>query len=105
MDLEELGKLREIILPASIAVVTIVVLGVAVGIGIGQLGIVEPVVAALGTIPGGGGEMVAAATSLHADSSVVAGMHVLRILVVLTVLPATVAWLVHRDRRGDDGEE
>jgi uncharacterized protein len=104
VKLDELRKIRGLILPASIAVVSIVVAGVAVGLGIGQLGIVESVVAALGTIPGGGGEMVAAATSLHADSSVVAGMHVLRVLVVLTVLPVAVAWLVRRGRGGDKGE-
>lgn len=104
VKLDELRKVRGLILPASIAVVSIVVVGVAVGLGIGQLGIVEPLVATLGTIPGGGGEMVAAATSLNADSSVVAGMHVVRVLVALTVLPIAVTWLTRR-RDGDGKEE
>ena len=101
--LDELRRVRGLIAPASIAVVSIVVVGVAVGLGIGQLGIVDSVVATLGAVPGGGGEMVAAATSLHADSSVVAGMHVARVLIVLTVLPVVIAWLVRR-RGVDEGE-
>lgn len=43
-------------------------------------------------VPGGVGEMVAPATALDADSAVVAGMHVVRLLVVVSVTPLLVRW-------------
>ena len=44
--------------------------------------------------------MIAAATSLNVHSSAIAGMHVMRMLVALTVLPIAIACLIRR--RGDD---
>lgn len=96
VNLASLARLRGVLVPALLAVISIVVVGVAIGLAIGSLGLIDPVVATLGSIPGGGGEMVAAATALHSDSAVVAGMHVLRILVVMTTLPPLLHWLMNR---------
>lgn len=96
----EFGK---VLLPGSLAVVTIVGVGVACGFGITATGGVDDVTAVFGMVPGGVGEMVAAATALGADSAVVAGMHVTRLVIVLSALP----WLVRWARRmaKDVGED
>lgn len=78
--------------PGTLAVMAIVLVGVLCGAGVGMSDAVEIDVALLGMVPGGIGEMVAAATALHADSAVVAGMHVVRLLVVFSALPLLVRW-------------
>jgi uncharacterized protein len=46
----------------------------------------------LGSVPGGVGEMVAVAAGLHADSALVAAMHLVRLVVVLLSLPLLRRW-------------
>jgi uncharacterized protein len=60
------------------------------------LGIVEAV---FGMVPGGVGEMVAAVASIEGDSALVAGMHLVRLLVVVTVMGALVRWFRRRGER------
>lgn len=87
-----LREFRAVLLPGSVAVVTIVALGLAAGIAISLTGLIGREESLLGMVPGGVGEMVAAATALDADSAVVAGMHVARLLVVVSTIPLLVRW-------------
>lgn len=86
----EEGVLREflgVVVPGALAVVSIIGIGVAAGLLIGGTGRLDHVSAVLGMVPGGVGEMVASATALHADVPVVAGMHVVRLVISLAALP------------------
>ena len=85
----ERGVLREflgVLVPGALAVVSIIGIGVATGVLIGFMGRLDHVSAVLGMVPGGVGEMVASATALQADAAVVAGMHVVRLVISLAAL-------------------
>ena len=81
---------------------------VAAGIGLGLalwssngMGLTEAV---FGMVPGGVGEMVSAVASLGGDSALVAGMHLVRLLIVVSVIGLLVRWFQRRDREeGDSG--
>ncbi|WP_404287392.1 AbrB family transcriptional regulator [Glutamicibacter arilaitensis] len=87
-----LKQLRRLLLPA------VVIAGLLISVGIGgaclaiMTGMLEPRVALLGLVPGGVGEMVAASTALNADSALVAGLHILRLLASLWTLPLLIRW-------------
>ncbi|AOS64476.1 AbrB family transcriptional regulator [Actinoalloteichus hymeniacidonis] len=87
---------RSLLVPGLIAVVTILGVGVGLGVLLSYWGDVDQTVAVFGMVPGGVGELVAATTSLGGDSAVVAGMHLIRLVVLLTVLPLLIRFL---DRR------
>jgi membrane AbrB-like protein len=94
-----LKDFRAILVPGITVVLVVIPAGIGLGLAIwstGRAGLVESV---FGMVPGGVGEMVAAVTSLHGDSALVAGMHLVRLLVVLTALHFAVRWL---RRRGKD---
>lgn len=78
--------------PGLVVVLAIIGAGVGAGLVIGQTGEVGHVVATLGTVPGGVGEMVAAAQALDVDSGLVATMHVVRLVLVLLSVPVLVTW-------------
>lgn len=86
-----LSEFRSMLVPGLLAVLSIVGTGIAAGLAIASTGRVGHIVAVLGMVPGGVAEMVAAATALNADSAVVAGMHVARLVLVLTALPLLIA--------------
>lgn len=95
-------EFRMILAPGTLAVVSIISTGIAFGLAIAWLGLADPVTAVFGMVPGGVGEMVAAATVSEADPALVAGMHVVRLLVVLLSLPLLVRfaqWIALK-RRG-----
>ena len=90
---------RRISRPGAVVVVSILGVGAAGGAGLALAELLEPTPALLGSIPGGVGEMVAAAAGLGADSALVAGMHLIRLLLVLSALP----WLLRWSRRWRSG--
>ncbi|APU16404.1 MULTISPECIES: AbrB family transcriptional regulator [Actinoalloteichus] len=92
---------RSLLLPGLLAVVTILGVGVGLGALLSHWGDVDETVAVFGMVPGGVGELVAATASLGGDSAVVAGMHLIRLVVLLTVLPLLIRWL---DRKAGGGE-
>jgi membrane AbrB-like protein len=100
----QLLQARQLAWPGLLSVALIVVSGVVLGLGLAALHQVPTVDAVLGTIPGGGGEMVAAAESLDTDSSVVAAMHVVRVFIVLSLLPLLLRW-AERHLAAGDGHE
>ncbi|ASO21492.1 hypothetical protein FHR81_003133 [Actinoalloteichus hoggarensis] len=93
--------LRSLLVPGLLAVLTILGVGVGLGVLLSHWGDVDETVAVFGMVPGGVGELVAATASLGGDSAVVAGMHLIRLVVLLTVLPLLIRWL----DRGTGGEE
>lgn len=99
-----LRQFRSVLAPGVLAVCMIIGLGLAAGLGIAALGRVDPATAVFGTVPGGVGEMVAAAIALDADAPVVAGMHLTRLLITLSMLPLLVRWARHLTR-GTDGRD
>lgn len=100
------GVLREfwdVVVPGALAVISIIGIGLAGGVVIGSTGHLDHVSAVLGMVPGGVGEMVAAATALHAEVPVVASMHVVRLVVSLAALPFLIRAVEKMSLRIDDG--
>lgn len=79
----------------AVVVLPIIAVGAGAGVLLAVLGLLAPTPALLGSVPGGVGEMVAAAAGLGGDSGLVAGMHLVRLVVVLLALP----WLLRAARR------
>ncbi|MGH3356735.1 MAG: AbrB family transcriptional regulator [Nocardioidaceae bacterium] len=98
------AQFRAVLLPGLLAVVSMIGVGIVCGLGIAATGQVDSVAAVFGMVPGGVGEMVAAATALNGDSALVAGMHVTRLVLVLGTLPLVIGWTVRlAGGRGDEG--
>ncbi|EHR53300.1 membrane protein AbrB duplication [Saccharomonospora marina XMU15] len=82
-----LRELRSVLLPGLVVVLGLIGFGVGWGILIGYASSTDVPTAVFGMVPGGVGEMLASATAVGADAAVVAAMHVVRLLVVLSTLP------------------
>ncbi|NLU76208.1 hypothetical protein HCC61_26815 [Streptomyces sp. HNM0575] len=93
------AAVRRVSVPGAVVVLLIVLLGAGIGAALTLGGILAPTPALLGSIPGGVGEMVAAAAGLGGDSGLVAGMHLIRLVVVLSVLPLLLRWARRLERR------
>lgn len=99
-------QLGSLITPAVVIVLSVVVVAMSGSVVLDLLGILEPREAVLGMLPGGVGEMVAASASIGADSALVAGVHLVRLLVIIWTLPLLLRWARTWKRRGDpDGSE
>ena len=95
-----LREFREVMAPGMVAVLVTVLAGIGLGLALWStngLGLVESV---FGMVPGGVGEMVAAVASLGGDSALVAGIHLVRLLVVVSVMGWLARWFKRRDRGG-----
>ncbi|MQA10371.1 MAG: AbrB family transcriptional regulator [Pseudonocardiaceae bacterium] len=90
-----LRDFRLVLLPGTVAVLAIVAAGVGLGFALESVSALSRLEAVFGMVPGGVGEMVAAVTTLHGNSALVAGMHLVRLLIVIVSLP----WLVRLVRR------
>ena len=97
-------QLGTLILPAIVVVLTLVVAGVGSAVIMSYFHLVGPSESLLGMVPGGVGEMVAASSALDADSALVAGIHVIRLLITLWMLPFLVRWALSWKRPGEPGE-
>lgn len=98
-----LSEFRSVMVPGLVAVLVTVLAGVGLGWLLwasNGLGLVEAV---FGMVPGGVGEMVAAVASIDGDSALVAGMHLVRLFVVVTVMGSLVRWFRRRGRQ-DPGD-
>jgi uncharacterized protein len=99
-----LKDFRSILVPGAIAVLVIISAGIALGLALwstGRIGLVEAV---FGMVPGGVSEMVAATTSLDGDGALVAGMHLVRLVVMLVVLHALLRRIRRRGQRSEPSE-
>lgn len=99
-----LKQLGALLAPASVVVVSLVALAISGGALLSVLGLVDAEEALLGMIPGGVGEMVAASAALGADSALVAGIHLIRLLLLIWTLPLLVRWAAGWKRRGETDE-
>ncbi len=95
-----LHEFREVMVPGVVAVLVTVAVGIGLGFALWWIRPVGLVEAVFGMVPGGVGEMVAAVASIDGDSALVAGMHLIRLLIVVTVMGALVGWF---RRRADPG--
>jgi uncharacterized protein len=92
-----LREFRDVMAPGMVAVLATVLAGIALGLALWStngLGLVEAV---FGMVPGGVGEMVAAVASMGGDSALVAGIHLVRLLVVVSVMGQLARWFQRRD--------
>jgi uncharacterized protein len=92
-----LRDFREVMAPGTVAVLATVAAGIGLGLALwasNGLGLVEAV---FGMVPGGVGEMVAAVASMGGDSALVAGIHLVRLLVVVSVMGWLARWFQRRD--------
>lgn len=89
------ASVRRVSVPGAAVVLPIIAVGGGAGVMLAVTGLLAPTPALLGSIPGGVGEMVAATAGLGGDSGLVAGMHLIRLVVVLSALP----WMLRRARR------
>jgi uncharacterized protein len=93
-----LREFRDVMAPGMVAVLATVAAGIGLGLALWSsngLGLVESV---FGMVPGGVGEMVAAVASLGGDSALVAGIHLVRLLVVVSVMGWLARWFQRRGR-------
>lgn len=95
---KQVGKL---LVPAIVVVLSLVVLAVSASVLLSYLGLIAPSESLLGMIPGGVGEMVAASAALGADSALVAGVHLIRLLLIIWTLPLLVRWASGWKRPGE----
>jgi hypothetical protein len=92
-----LREFRDVMAPGMVAVLATVAAGIGLGLALWStngLGLVEAV---FGMVPGGVGEMVAAVASMGGDSALVAGIHLVRLLVVVSVMGQLARWFQRRD--------
>ena len=81
--------------PGVLAVVAVLALGVLFGWLFGVWGLLQPAESMLALMPGGVGEMVAAAIALDLDGAVVIGAHMVRLFTVVWSLPL-ILWAAER---------
>lgn len=78
-----LSEFRSVLAPGVLVVATVIPVGIGLGLGVHYWTGAPALDTVFGLVPGGVGEMVAAAASLHGNSALVAGMHLARLLVVV----------------------
>jgi hypothetical protein len=88
-----LSELRQLWRPALLITVTLVVSGLAAGLGCSRLLGTDPVVALLGAAPGGISGMSLVGAELGVGAAV-AALHAVRLITVLIVLPVVVKLVV-----------
>ena len=89
---ETLGELQEIWKPALIITISLIIAGIVLGLLISKFLGIEPVIALLGSAPGGtiGMSLVGAEFGVGAA---VAALHAVRLITVLLLIPALVHFL------------
>lgn len=90
-----LREFRSVLLPGVAAILSIVAVGVLLAWLLVLTREFDPVVAFFGMIPGGAAEMVSGAVGVGGDGPLIASLHVLRLLGVLSALPVLL-WLMRR---------
>ncbi|WP_233206256.1 AbrB family transcriptional regulator [Cryobacterium sp. N19] len=98
-------QVRRMLVPVLVVVLSLVGAGLSFAVILSALGFLDAPEAFLGLIPGGVGEMVSAASGVGADSALIAGIHVVRLLISLWTLPLLIRWASRWRRRqsGDPG--
>lgn len=94
-------QLGSVIVPTVVVVFSIVVVALSGSALLTYFHLAGPIDAVLGMLPGGVGEMVAASASVGGDGALVAGLHLVRLLLVIWTLPLLVRWAGKWKRRGE----
>jgi membrane AbrB-like protein len=87
-----LQALREAAMPALVLTGVLVAAALAGGWVLSLVTKVDIATALFATAPGGSAEMTAAAESMGADARLVAALQTIRVVVVIVVVPALLAW-------------
>jgi hypothetical protein len=93
-----LADFRSVLVPGVAVVVTVIPLGVVLGLMVHAWTGLPALDTVFGLVPGGVGEMVAATAGLGGNSALVAGMHLVRLLAVVWTVHAMVAYVRRRRR-------
>lgn len=97
---KQLGRL---VTPTVVVVLSVIVVAISGSVVLDALDILELREAVLGMLPGGVGEMVAASASIGGDSALVAGIHLVRLLLIIWTLPLLLRWASTWKRRDEPG--
>ena len=97
---ESLRKLREVALPAALAVAAIITVGLLLGWVLSMVTPLDLQTALLSSVPGGASTMPAVAHDLGGDMRVIAALHLTRQLIVFAVMPWILGYLLRQRERG-----
>jgi uncharacterized protein len=93
-----LAEFRSVLVPGALVVVTLIPLGVGLGLLVHEQTGLPVLDTVFGLVPGGVGEMVAASAGLGGNSALVAGMHLVRLLIIVWTVNVLVA-AIRRNQR------
>ena len=97
ITLETILLLRKVILPAGCIIITLVTLGVVLGVLLHKLTAIDLNTALLSSVPGGAASLTAIADELGADMRIVGSLHLYR-LILLAVLTPPLFFLFNRKK-------
>jgi hypothetical protein len=95
-----LAEFRSVLVPGALVVVTLIPLGVGLGLVVHEWTGLPVLDTVFGLVPGGVGEMVAATAGLGGNSALVAGMHLVRLLIIVWTVNVLVAAIRRNQRPG-----
>ena len=99
ITLETILLLRKVILPAGCIIITLVTLGLVLGVLLHKLTAIDLNTALLSSVPGGAASLTAIADELGADMRIVGSLHLYR-LILLSVLTPPLFFFFNRNRMG-----
>ena len=97
ITLETILLLRKVILPAGCIIITLVTLGLVLGVLLHKLTAIDLNTALLSSVPGGAASLTAIADELGADMRIVGSLHLYR-LILLAVLTPPLFFLFNRKK-------
>ena len=97
ITLETILLLRKVILPAGCIIITLVTLGLVLGVLLHRLTAIDLNTALLSSVPGGAASLTAIADELGADMRIVGSLHLYR-LILLAVLTPPLFFLFNRKK-------
>jgi membrane AbrB-like protein len=100
MSRESLRKLRLVAVPALLMVATLIAAGILLGWGLSLVTPLDTTTALLSAVPGGASIMPIIAHDLGGDFRLVAALQLVRQLVMLVLVPATLGFILNARRRG-----
>ena len=99
ITMETIIMLRKVIFPAACIIITLVTLGLVLGVMLHKLTTIDLITALLSSVPGGAASLTAIADDLGADMRIVGSLHLYR-LIILSVLTPPLFFFFNRNRFG-----
>jgi hypothetical protein len=98
ISMETIILLRKVIFPAACIIITLVTLGLVLGVMLHKLTAIDLNTALLSSVPGGAASLTAIADELGADMRIVGSLHLYR-LILLSVLTPALFFLFNRKKK------